>query len=43
MIWELIVKFTVEQESAPSLQALSLHKIYVASDNVFTELLKADL
>lgn len=29
MICELVVKFTVEQESAPGLQVLSLHKIYM--------------
>lgn len=37
MICELIVKFTVEQESVPGLQALSLHKIYVARDVEFSQ------
>lgn len=37
MICELIVKFTVEQESAPGLQALRLHKIYVASNIEFSQ------
>lgn len=37
MICELIVKITVEQESAPGLQVLSLHKICVASDVEFSQ------